>query len=198
MKKLLSATALCLITVALISTSCKKDDSTPATPSLYDRVGGTTLVQDPKAAAGTMIETGRLTLRAVVDSSINVIAADASLAHYFPTLFAELASSNTTGLTALSKNLTDFLCSATGSKNTAYAYTGLDMTSAHNHATNPRFGTSATDDAKATSADFDEFIGDIGVGLGQNGVTSTNSSTKQLYSDLVALLNTLKPSVAQR
>src|SRR5882762_8491559 len=155
MKKLLSATALSLITVALISTSCKKDGTTPATPGLYDHVGGTTMIQDPNAGAGTMIETGRLTLRAVVDSSINVIAADVSLAHYFPTLFAELGDANTTGLTALSKNLTDFLCAATGSKNAAYAYTGLDMVAAHNHATNSRFGSSAAEDAKATNADFD-------------------------------------------
>ncbi|MGC4021510.1 MAG: hypothetical protein QM734_06005 [Cyclobacteriaceae bacterium] len=38
---------------------------------------------------------------------------------------AELGAGNTSGLTALSKNLTDFLCTATGSKNGLCIY-GLE------------------------------------------------------------------------
>ena len=104
-----------------------------------------------------MIEQGRLTLRAVVDSSILVIAGDTQMAKYFPVLFAELGASNTSGLTALSKNFTDFMCYATGSINAAYAYTGKNMKDAHDPAKNGRMGL------KATSADFDKFVGDIGI-----------------------------------
>lgn len=188
--------------MALVYTSCKKEESSTAntttttsttstntTPTLYTRVGGTTLVNDPKNP-GTMIEQGRLTLRAVVDSSILVIAADTQMAKYFPVLFAELGMGNTTGLTALSKNFTDFMCYATGSTNPSYAYTGKNMKDAHDPGKNNRMGL------KANSADFDKFVGDIGIGLAQNGVTSANN--KQLVDDLVALLYTTKNDIVQR
>ena len=58
--------------IVTFSSSCKEDeqpDPTPADPTLYQRVGGTTMVDDP-ANPGTQIEQGRLTLRSVVDSSI--------------------------------------------------------------------------------------------------------------------------------
>lgn len=181
---------------ALVSTSsCKKEEETmsnnqtPATPTLYERVGGSSMVNDP-AKPGMMIEKGRLTLRSVVDSSILVIAGDAQLAGYFPTLFAELGSGNTNGLTALSKNFTDFMCTATGCKNTDYSYKGLSMKDAHDPAKNSRMGM------KANKADFDKFVGDIGVGLAKNGVTSANN--KQLVDDLVALLYTTQSDIVQR
>jgi hypothetical protein len=129
-----------LITASFMYSSCSKDETTKTvtpTPSLYERVGGTTMVNDP-ANSGKMIEAGRLTLRAVVDSSIFVIAADPQMAKYFPVLFAELGMSNTTGLTALSKNFTDFMCTATGSKNSGYAYTGKSMKAAHDPAQHNR------------------------------------------------------------
>lgn len=212
MKKNVLLFTVCLTAVALVYTSCKKEDnntgsttsttSTTATtsstsststtntaPTLYTRVGGTTMVNDP-ANPGQMIEQGRLTLRAVVDSSILVIAADTQLAKYFPTLFAELNMGNSSGLAALSENFTDFMCVATGSTNSAYAYTGKNMTDAHNPATNSRMGL------KADAADFDKFVGDIGMGLAQNGVTAQNNP--DLVNDLVALLYTTKPAIVQR
>lgn len=208
MKKQFLLLALCATSVGFIYTSCKKDDTTSSTtgtsttsttattsttgttnPTLYTRVGGTTMVNDPKNP-GTMIEQGRLTLRAVVDSSILVIAADTQMAKYFPVLFAELGAGNTSGLTALSKNFTDFMCFATGATNTAYAYTGKSMKDAHDPAKHNRMGL------KANSADFDKFVGDIGVGLAQNGVTAANN--KQLVDDLVALLYTTKNDIVQR
>ena len=129
--KLFFATAFLML---LAVSSCKKEDTkteTPQTPAtLYTRVGGTTMVADPNNP-GQMIEAGRLTLRAVVDSSILIIAADPQMAKFFPVLFSELGTGNTSGLTALSKNFTDFMCSATGATNTKYMYMGLNMKDAH-------------------------------------------------------------------
>jgi hypothetical protein len=202
MKKNLFILTACLASMALVYTSCKKDDDKTSdttttttsttgstTPSLYTRVGGTAMVSDP-ANPGQMIEKGRLTLRAVVDSSILVIAGDTQMAKYFPTLFAELGMGNTTGLAALSENFTDFMCYATGSKNANYAYTGKSMHDAHDPSVNGRMGL------KADAADFDKFVGDIGVGLAQNGVTAQNNA--KLVNDLVTLLYTTKSAIVQR
>lgn len=181
--------ASCIIGLVLFA-SCSEETSTPAptpTPSLYDRVGGVTMVSDPSNPA-TMIEKGRLTLRSVVDSSILVIAADPKMAKYFPVLFAELGAGNTTGLSRLSKNFTDFMCLATGSK--TYTYSGLDMKAAHDPAKNSRIPM------KISAADFDAFVGNIGVGLAKNGVTAANNA--QLVNDLVALLNTTKADIVQQ
>lgn len=180
-----------MCTLLLTYAACKKDDDTKADmntpPSLYERVGGTAMVTDP-ANPSKSIEKGRLTLRSVVDSSILVIAADTQMTKYFPVLFAELGGGNTSGLTALSKNFTDFMCVATGSKNDTY--TGKNMKDAHDPAKNGRMGM------KVNAADFDKFVGDIGIGLAKNGVTSANN--KQLVDDLVALLYTTKADIVQR
>jgi hypothetical protein len=191
MKKRIILLGACLAVMTLTISSCKKKDNSPAAvmqpaPTLYERVGGTTMKSDPNNK-GQMIEAGRLTLRSVVDSSINVIAADAQLAKYFQKLFSELNANpqNTTGLTELSKNLTDFMCYATGSK--TYLYTGLSMSAAHDPTKNSRMGMTAN------SADFDKFVGDIGTGLAKNNVTD-----KQLIADLVALLYTQKAAIVQR
>ncbi len=183
-------TIACFASICTTQIACKKKATPIATaPSLYERVGGTTLTIDA-ANGGVTIEKGRLTLRNVVDSSILVIAADPAMAKYFPVLFAELGTGNTSGLAALSKNFTDFLCLVTGSKNTNYAYTGLNMKAAHNPALHSRIAQ------KIDAADFDTFVGDIGKGLAQNGVTSTNN--KALVDDLVALLYTTKADIVQK
>lgn len=195
MKKVSYLLLACLMATSVFVASCSKDDDNnnttpaPTTPSLYDRVGGTAMVNDPNNP-GTMIEKGRLTLRAVVDSSILVIAADAQLAPYFPVLFAELGAGNTSGLVALSESFTDFMCVATGSKNPNYSYNGKNMKDAHDPAKNNRMGM------KANKADFDKFVGDIGIGLAKNGVTAQNN--KQLVDDLVALLYTTEADIVQR
>lgn len=168
--------------------SCSEKTVTPdPTPTLYDRVGGTALVSDP-ASPSTQIEKGRLTLRNVVDSSIFVIAANPKLNKFFPQLLAEVGAGNLTGFARLSKNFTDFLCVATGSK--TYTYTGLNMKDAHNPTKNPR------NPMLIANADFDEFVGAIGIGLAQNGVTAANNA--QLVNDLVALLNTTRTDVVQK
>jgi len=192
MKKNIFLLGACFVAMTLTISSCKKKDNSPAAvmttpqpaPSLYERVGGTTMKSDPNNK-GQMIEAGRLTLRSVVDSSILVIAGDKQLQPYFKTLLTELGNNQTSGLTALSKNLTDFMCSATGSK--TYMYTGLSMSAAHDPTKNSRMGMTAN------SADFDKFVGDVGTGLAKNNVTD-----KQLIADLVALLNTTKSAVVQR
>ncbi len=189
-KTILLATAL--FSLGFMQSSCTKEEekkvTTTVTPSLYDQVGGTTLVSDPRNA-GSMVEKGRLTLNNVVDSSIFVIAGDPQMASYFPVLLAEVTANNTTGFSALSKNFTDFLCTATGAKNSAYAYTGKNMKAAHDPASNNRMAK------KADAADFDKFVGDIGTGLAKNGVTSANN--KALVEALVALLYTTKADVVQ-
>lgn len=196
MKKSTRILSMLLAAISFLAVSCADDkDETPATPNptptktLYERVGGTTMVADP-ANPGTQIEQGRLTLRAVVDSSILVIAGDTQLQKYFTVLFAELGSNNTTGLMALSESFTDFMCAATGSTNANYAYTGKNMKDAHDPAKNGRMAL------KANKADFDKFVGDIGTGLAKNGVTSANN--KELVDDLVKLLYTTEADIVQR
>jgi hypothetical protein len=198
MKKTLLIPILLLTGASMFYTGCKKDKKDPEPevvaptptpePTLYERVGGTTLVSDPKSS-GSMIEAGRLTLRSVVDSAIYVIAGDPTMTPYFGVLLGEVSASNTTGFAALSKNFTDFLCLATGSKNEAYAYSGKSMKDAHNPSANNRMGK------KANAADFDKFVGDIGTALAKNGVTASNN--KALVDDLVALLYTTKADVVQ-
>ncbi len=198
MKKTLIIPFACLLIATALYSGCKKDEKkdpepepTPAAPAptLYERVGGTATVTDPRNSS-QMIEKGRLTLRSVVDSAIYVIAADTVMTKYFGMLLAEVGANNTTGFAALSKNFTDFLCSATGAKNATYAYTGKSMKAAHDPATHNRMGM------KVNAADFDKFVGDIGVALAKNGVNSTNN--KALVDDLVALLYTTKTDVVQR
>ncbi|MCF8255812.1 MAG: group 1 truncated hemoglobin [Bacteroidia bacterium] len=183
------ATALMTTIIACSKEETKTTETPTATPTLYERVGGATMVNDPNNT-GMMIEQGRLTLRAVVDSSILVIAADTQMTKFFPVLFAELGANNTTGLMALSKNFTDFMCFATGCKNASYLYTGMNMKDAHNPAKNNRMGV------KASKADFDKFVGDIGIGLAKNGVTAANN--EKLVNDLVALLYTTEADIVQQ
>lgn len=199
MKKRLILLTTCVAAMTVIATSCKKSDDAPAPtakPSLYSRVGGKTLVTDPKNT-GQMIQQGRLTLRAVTDSSLYVIAGDPALAKYFPVLLGEVSASTPTftGFNALSKNFTDFLCVATGSND--YAYTGKSMVAAHNRATNSRMGSDGdVTSQKVNSADFDTFVGDVGTGLAKNGVTAQNNA--DLVNDLVDLLYTTKTDIVQR
>jgi hypothetical protein len=170
-------------TVALMA-SCKKDDDVPATKmTLYDSLGGTAMVDDP-ANMGMKIEQGRLGLRSVVDSAIFVIAGDPNINGFFSVLLAEVTSGNTSGFEALSKNLTDFFCVATGAKN--FSYDGLNMVAAHDPAQNPRMN------GKAANADFDAFIADLVIAAKKNGLSD------QLIGQVGALVETLRPAVVQQ
>jgi hypothetical protein len=174
--------AACLLAYAAAAPSCKKKEEV-VKPTLYDSLGGTTMVADP-SNSGKMIEKGRLGIRSVVDSTIFVIAADTALNKFFPVLLAEVGANNLSGFTALSNNLTDFFCVATGAKN--FKYTGKDMMAAHNPATNSRMN------GKASAADFDRFVADLVVGAKKVGLSD------ELIGRVGAVVNTTKSQVVQK
>jgi len=189
-----SKLALCALLIgAGVFSSCSKDDNETAKPSIYKRLGGTTLVQDPDAAAGVMIEAGRLSYRKVVNTTIGLIVADVqsnasgNLGAHFAPLLGEVGAGNTTNLAELVDNLTDFFSYNTGGTNAVNTYSGLDMVTAHNPAMNSRMGV------KATSADYTKFEGYVGAAAQQNGVAANT----QLYADVVAVLESLRTPIVQ-
>jgi len=120
MKTLKNFTLITAMIACGVLVSCSDDDNNPQPePSLYTRLGGTTMVSDPNSP-GTMIEQGRLSYRSVVDSTIVLIVADIQTAapgnfgQHFAPLVAEVTAGNTTNLAELSKNLTDFFSANTG------------------------------------------------------------------------------------
>ena len=170
--------------IMFVLSACNKNDSTPPptqTLTLYDSLGGTTMVKDPTDAS-KMIEKGRLGIRSVVDSTIFVIASDTAINSYFTVLLSEVGAGNLTGFQRLSNNLTDFFCVATGAKN--FTYSGLSMTAAHNPATNPRINDKVAND------DFDAFITDLVKGAQQNAlpdylITRVGQVTETTRSEVV-------------
>jgi hypothetical protein len=176
-----SAIALAITGASLMSSCSKSDSST--TKTLYDTLGGTTMVADP-SNSGTQIEAGRLAVRSVIDSTIFVIAGDPQLQPYFTTLLAEVTNSNLTGFSELSKNLTDFVCSATGAKD--FTYSGKSMTAAHDPAQNNRMAM------KADSTDFDRFVLDV-----TKGATECNVPAN-IQSRLGTILYSVEGQVVQR
>jgi hypothetical protein len=154
-----------VITASLMGSCKKSDSSTPAAkPTLYDSLGGTTMVSDP-ATPGTMIEAGRLLIRNIIDSTIFVIAGDTAINGHFTVLLSEVGMGNLTGFEALSKNLTDFVAVGTGAKN--YTYGGKSMVAAHDPAQNSRMN------GKADNGDFNAFEVDLFAGAKKAGVPST-------------------------
>lgn len=184
-KPILLVLAACVTVAVCVMPSCKKKDSTTpvAILTLYDSLGGTTMVADP-SNSGQMIEKGRLGIRSVVDSTIFVIAADPSLNTFFPVLLAEVTSNNLSGFTALSKSLTDFFCVATGAKN--FTYSGKSMVAAHDPAQNSRMN------GKASAADFDQFVADLVIGAKKVGLSD------QLIGRVGTVVNTTKTQVVQK
>ncbi|HEY4151208.1 MAG TPA: group 1 truncated hemoglobin [Chitinophagaceae bacterium] len=183
-KTVFLSVTLGLIVTAISVGSCSKSssNSTPTPPTLYDSLGGTAMVTDPTNTS-VKIEAGRLGIRSVIDSTIYVIAADAKINGHFKVLLTEVGMGNTSGFTALSKNLTDFVAVATGAKD--YTYGGKSMVAAHDPAQNSRMTN------KATSADFDAFVADLVTGANKNKVPSN------LITSIGALVNTLRSQVVQ-
>ena len=150
------------------------------------------MVADPDNP-GQMIEKGRLSYRKVVNTTIGLIVADVqsnasgNLGAHFAPLLSEVGAGNTTNLAELVDNLTDFFSYNTGGTNAVNTYTGLDMVTAHNPATNPRMGTTATD------ANYTKFEGYVGAAAVQNGVAANT----QLYTDIVAVLESLRDPIVQ-
>lgn len=188
MKKSMLAAGIAAAVVIVFSTvACKKDNnSTPAQPTLYDSLGGTAMVQDPKAASGVKIEAGRLLIRSIVDSAIFVIAGDTAINDKFTTLLSEVGSGNLSGFQALSKNLTDFVAVGTGAKN--FTYGGKNMVAAHDPAQNARMN------GKADNSDFNAFEVDLVKAAGKNGVPSDNPA----LASLAKIVESLRSQVVQQ
>jgi hypothetical protein len=182
-----------LVIGALTFSSCSKSDSTTPTASIYARLGGTTLVADPDNA-GQMIEQGRLSYRKVVNTTIGLIVADiqshasGNLGAHFAPLLSETGTTQTTNLAELVDNLTDFFSYNTGGTDAVNVYSGLSMADAHNPAVNHRMGV------KATAADYTKFEGYVGAAAVQNGVAANT----QLYTDIVAVLESLRMPIVQQ
>ncbi len=194
-----SKIALCALIIgsSAFFTSC--DDTDEKTPplvepelTLYQKLGGTTMVNDPNNP-NVKIEQGRLSYRSVVDSTVVLIVADiltgaeGNLGTYFAPLAAELTATpaNTTNRAVLSKNLTDFFSANTGGGSTN-TYSGLNMEDAHNPVTNPRMG------ATADNADFDQFVGYVVEAAAKNGVTDP-----ALVGEVGAVLESLRAPIVQ-
>lgn len=197
-----SKLAFCaLLLGAGVFSSCSKDDDDDpvAKPSIYARLGGTTLVDDPdNADPAVKIEAGRLAYRKVVNTTIQNIVADVpsssnpsgnpgNLSAHFAPLLAEVGAGNTTNLAELVDNLTDFFSFNTGGTNAVNTYSGLDMVAAHNPAVNSRMGV------KATNADYTKFEGYVGAAAQANGVAANT----ELYTDIVAVLESLRSPIVQ-
>ncbi len=170
------------IALGIVFSIASCDDDTD-TPTLYEKLGGTTKVADP-TNPGATIEKGRLGIRGVVDSTIFVIVGEGKILQYFTPLLAEVGAGNTTGLARLSKNFTDFLCVATGAKN--FTYSGLSMKDAHDPAKNPR------NPLKVNNADMDIFIQSVVKGAQKNKVPN------DLIGEVGKLLESLRSDIVQR
>lgn len=185
--------ALCALVIgAFTLTSCSDDDNPAPPASIYARLGGTTLVSDPDNP-GQMIEQGRLSYRKVVNSTVGLIVADVqssasgNLGAHFAPILGEVGAGNTTNLAILVDNLTDFFSFNTGGTNAVNTYSGLDMITAHNPALNARMGTTST------NADYTKFEGYVGAAAVSNGVAANT----QLYTDIVAVLESLRDPIVQ-
>ncbi|EJL61096.1 hypothetical protein [Flavobacterium sp. CF136] len=194
MKNFSKITLSVLLVASATLTSCNNDDDSPMVKaSIYDRLGGTTMVADPDNS-GQMIEQGRLSFRKVVNSTIGLIVADVqsnaagNLQAHFAPLLAETGSTQATNIAKLSDNLTDFFSFNTGGTNAVNTYSGLNMVAAHDPAINSRMGT------KASSADYTKFEGYVGAAANANGVASNT----ELYTDIVAVLESLRTPIVQK
>ncbi|CAM3600680.1 MULTISPECIES: hypothetical protein [Flavobacterium] len=195
MKNFSKITLSVLIAASATLTSCSNDDNDkPAEKeSIYVRLGGTTMVSDPDNS-GQMIEKGRLSFRKVVNSTIGLIVADiqsnasGNLQAHFAPLLAETGNTQATNIAKLSDNLTDFFSFNTGGTNAVNTYSGLNMVAAHDPAKNPRMGT------KASNADYTKFEGYVGAAANANGVASNT----ELYTDIVAVLESLRTPIVQK
>jgi hypothetical protein len=197
MKNFSKITLGVLIVASATFTSCNNDDdetpTTPAKASIYERLGGTTMVTDPDDET-KMIEAGRLSFRKVVNRTVGLIVADVqsdasgNLGEHFAPVLAEVGAGNTTKLAVLVDNLTDFFSYNTGGTNAVNKYTGLDMVTTHDPAKNPRMGT------KSSNADYTKFEGYVGAAANDNGVASNT----ELYTDVVAVLESLRAPIVQK
>ena len=153
-KALLLIMILALTVVCVTTHSCKKSKSSTSSgkPTLYDTLGGTTLVVDPLDTSH-MIEQGYLTIRTIVDTTMFTFASDPLIDTFFHVLRTEDADGNPYEYETLSRGMSLFIATAAGS--TDSIYTGPDLYAAHNPDSNSNIPLSVTDTA------FNEFVYDI-------------------------------------
>ncbi len=197
MKNFSKITLGVLLVTAAAFTSCSKDEDAPVIPmekaSIYERLGGTKMVPDPDNT-GKMIEAGRLSYRKVVNRTIGLIVADVqanatgNLSAHFAPLLAETGDTQATNIAKLSDNLTDFFSYNTGGTNAVNTYSGLNMVATHDPAKNPRMGT------KINAAEYTKFEGYVGAAANENGVAANT----ELYTDIVAVLESLRTPIVQK
>lgn len=189
----ITLSVLLAASATLISCNNDDDDPKPVKASIYERLGGTKMVADPDNS-GQMIEQGRLSFRKVVNSTVGLIVADiqsnasGNLQAHFAPLLAETGNTQATNIAKLSDNLTDFFSFNTGGTNAVNTYSGLNMVAAHDPAKNPRMGT------KSSNADYTKFVGYVGAAANANGVASNT----ELYTDIVAVLESLRTPIVQK
>lgn len=155
-KALLLILILALGTFCATTISCKKSKSstTSGTPTLYDTLGGATLVVDPLDSADT-VEQGYLAIRTIVDTTMFTFASDPLIDTFFSVLQHEDSLGNATEFDTLSTRMAKFIATAAGCTNPRYAYTGPDMYAAHNPDSNANITRPVTDSA------FNEFVYDL-------------------------------------
>ena len=185
---------LALVASAGMFVACSSDDDNQNQVeelSLYEKLGGTTMVEDPNNP-NQMIEQGRLNYRSVVDSTITLIVtdivneADGNLGAHFAPVLAEVGAGNDTNVAVLSNNLTDFFSANTGGGDTN-TYNGLGMVAADDPEQNPRMG------ARSTNANYDKFIGYVVQAAGLNGVTDP-----EIVNEVGAVLESLRDPIVQQ
>jgi hypothetical protein len=155
-KALLLIMILALAVVCVTTHSCKKSKATASgKPTLYDTLGGATLVADP-LSPDSMIERGYLAIRTIVDTTMFTFASDPLIDTFFIVLSTEDAAGKDTEYVNLSTGMTNFIATAAGCTNPKYAYSGPDMYAAHNPDSNRNIPLSVTDTA------FNEFVYDLG------------------------------------
>jgi len=186
-KALLLIMILALATVCVTTLSCKKSKATTASgkPTLYDTLGGATLVVDPLDPDSTKIEQGYLTIRTIVDTTMFTFATDPLIDTFFTVLSTEDAAGKDTEYVNLSTHMTQFIATAAGCTNPKYAYTGLDMYAAHNPDSNKNIFLSVTDTA------FNEFVYDIGQSAINHGLSA------QVVSQIGSLLYKYEGQIVQ-
>ena len=193
-----SKIALCALVIgsSAFFTSCEdteggSDPNFPVEKTLYTKVGGAVMVNDPNNP-GQKIEQGRLSFRSVVDTTIVLIVSDIVAdapgnfgAHFAPLAAEVFGDNNATNVAVLSKNLTDIFSVASGGGATN-TYSGMNMIDAHDPAKNSRMGK------KVNDAEMTKFIGYVGQAAGKNGVTDP-----VIIDEVVALLESLRAPIVQ-
>jgi hypothetical protein len=146
-------------TVCAMTLSCKKSKTSTSSgkPTLYDTLGGPTLVIDPTQPDTTIyIEKGYLAIRTIVDTTMFTFANDPLINSYFYVLQNDDTLGNPSEYESLGLAMTNFIATAAGCTNPNYAYNGPDMYAAHNPDSNSKKIRSAVTDSA-----FNEFVYDI-------------------------------------